>query len=98
MNINNIEKAVKIKERITQNSLNLKTVLRWLDSYPNGSSDGSGHSSDGKIYNLHVSEWRDGSGLKLDLTGSLVQSEILKNIAGLLEDQIQKDLAEIESL
>ena len=99
MNIDNIDKAVKINNRIKANRKSLKNIENFLNNYPGGNSDGNSYSSEQKLYGLHISEYKDHSGKNdIDLTGSLIQIEVLEFAKEALEKRIEKDLALIEKL
>jgi hypothetical protein len=98
MNIDNIEQALFIKKRINNNNAAIKKIDSLLAKYPHGDSDGKSKSGDGKIYNLNLVEYEDGSGFSIELTGSLIQTQLLENAIQLLEAQIEKDIKIIESL
>jgi hypothetical protein len=98
MNIDNIEKALYLKIRIQDNEQAIKDIDKLLIKFPHGNSDGKNTSRDGKIYNLYVSEYTDGSGCRINLTGSMIQTELLESVMDLLNKQIEKDKKEIESL
>jgi translation elongation factor EF-G len=98
MNIDNIEKAVFIKKRIDNNNEAIKNIDKILQKYPNGDSDGKSHSGDQKIYTLYLNEYKDGSGIMVDLTGSMIQTDTLETVMEMLEQQIAADFELIESL
>lgn len=98
MNIDNIEKALFIKQRIDNNNIAIKKIDSLLAKYPNGNSDGKSFNGDGKIYALYLGEYNDGSGISIELTGSLIQTQLLENAMQLLEAQIENDIKIIESL
>lgn len=98
MNINNIEKALLIKKRLDSNRDALANLESFLKAYPNGDSDGKSSIVDKKLYSLYIGEFRDGSGSQINLTGSLVQTDLLETTRQLLESRIASDLEEIEAL
>lgn len=98
MNIDNIEKAVKIKQRIVKNKQAVEEIDRFLSKYPNGNSDGTCCHGDKKLYYLFLCEFQDGSGVKVDLAGSLVQTEILEATKKLLISRIESDHEVIKML
>ena len=98
MNIDNIEKALAIKKRIEKNTEAIKNIDKILQKYPGGDSDGSSYSGDQKIYSLYLTQYSDGSGIKVDLSGSMIQTDPLETVMGMLEQQIEEDIELIKSL
>ena len=99
MNINNIEKAAFIKDRIDDNNISLTKIDEWLEKYPNGDSDGKTKLSDKKLYNIYLQEYKDGSGVNsVDLCGSLIQTELLQAARELLSARIKADRKLIDEL
>lgn len=96
MNIDNIEKALFIKKRIEKNNEAIKNIDKILQKYPNGDSDGNSHSGDGKIYTLYLHTNHDGSGISVDLTGSMIQTDILETVMEMLEQRIEADIEVIK--
>ena len=62
-----------------------------------GDSDGSSSRYDNLLYGFHISEFRDGSN-GVDLTGCLLGYSIIQEIEAKIYAQIEKDLAELETL
>lgn len=99
MNIDNIEQAVFLKNRVARTRTQIEKIDSWLAEYPNGDSDGTVSCLERRLYGLRVFEYRDGPGRNaLDLTGLMVQTETLRYIRQLLVDRLDKDLELIKSL
>jgi len=98
MNIDNIEKALFIKKRIEKNNEAIKNIDKILQKYPNGDSDGNSYPEDEKIYTLYLLTNGDGSGIEVDLTGSMIQTDTLKTVMEMLEQQIESDFEVIKFL
>ena len=98
MIIEHIEAAVILKDRVGNNKKQIENISEWLHSYPNGNSNGKTVLGEGKLYSLHISQHSDRSGSNVNLSGSMIQTEVLQYAKELLQKQIEKDLASIESL
>ena len=98
MNIEDITKAVRAKERINSNRKAMDNIVTVLGKYAGGNSDGSSKVGEDQIYSLRIGEYSGGSGFSADLTGSMIQTELLEYAFKLLSDQVIKDEQFIESL
>jgi len=99
MDIKKLDQVNKAANRIEQIRKNLGLLMDWQEKYPNGDSDGSGSSSGGTMYGLHVGEHGDGSGSRaLNLTGLMVNTELLESLRKLLEARLEEDTKFIESV
>lgn len=98
MNIDDITKAAKAKERINFNRKAIENITGFLTKNIGGDCDGSSFSGEQKIYSLRIGEYSDDSGFSADLTASMIQTQVLECTISLLGEQLAKDLAFIESL
>lgn len=98
MNIDDIELAIFTKQRIQNNQKAISSIVQWLGEKLNGNSDGKSTFDEKKLYNLYINGYGDGSGQKIDLTGSMIQTEVLEFTKELLKKQIEKDLEFIKCL
>ena len=96
MKIENIREVNRTFDRIGQCERNLEVIENWLEKYPKGNSDGIG--SNGKLYGLQVGEGIRHSGHHLDLSGTLIQTEVIQFIQQSLVDQVKKDKEYIKTL
>jgi hypothetical protein len=99
MDINNIDRAVKIKNRIMHARVAAKDLEELIKKYKAGDSDGG--FSDPKrpeLYGFYFHEHSDGSGSEVDLTGLLVGTTLLKGARIQVLEQIKVDLEEIKAL
>jgi hypothetical protein len=98
MKFENMKEANRIHDRMVMCDKNIGAINEWMGKYPNGNSDGTSTNQDKKLYNLHVGQWTDGSGINLDLSGSMIQTEVLEFIKKSLQEQFQKDKEYLETL
>jgi hypothetical protein len=99
MKFENFNEAQLVVNRIHTNKIALQSLLDWLDDLPNGNCDGRSLKDDKKIYNLHLTEWSDCSGPNhAELTGSLVQTEIIEFAIEKLRQQIDADMKYLGTL
>lgn len=97
MKFENKKKADLICRRIEKLKEAKVDLVKWRDQYT-GDSDGSGSTYDKLLYNFRIHAYRDGSGDSIDLTGCLIGYSILTELESKIDTQINKDLAELETL
>ena len=97
MKIENLKAANRTAERIKKNQQSVKTINRILKDHPNGDSDGTTSSEDKKLYGLYLNRYNDSSGDGANLSGSLVQTDVLKFTRDKLLGQIAADMKLMET-
>lgn len=97
MKIENLDAANLTAARIRNNQKAVKEINSWLGEYPNGNSNGKSSSKDKKLYSFCMGEYHDGSGHNINLSGSLVQTEVLKFTRDKLLVQIGADMKLMET-
>jgi hypothetical protein len=98
MKYENFKKAEYIKDRIDKLKEAQKELKVWLKDYPNGDSDFGATTADKSIYSFYISEYGDGSGFQIDLSGCLMADDILRGLEKTLEKRIKEDMELLETL
>lgn len=97
MKIENIHRAAKLSEQIKSINRALETLTVLCDKYTIN-SDGNQVMSPNSIYAVHLSQFGDGSGFHVDLTGLQVGVELLNCTKQLLEEKRNDICQEISEL
>ena len=96
MKIENMQTAIRLNGQLKDLDKALSELSKTECFTKN--SPGWGMSNDTSLYQLHVTQYKDGSGFNVDLAGLEVGVQILKYIKQILEAKRTEIVKEIESL
>jgi hypothetical protein len=97
MKIENLSKALLLADQLKQVERALVSIGKPLTRYTRDSENWS-QASDESLYNMNLTEFGDGSGFKVDLTGCAVGMSVLKLTEQLLQAKRSDILTEIAGL
>ncbi|NBR07560.1 MAG: hypothetical protein EBT92_17590 [Planctomycetes bacterium] len=97
MKIENLNKALQLAEQLKQVDKAITQLSIPLTQFTTNSPNW-GISSETALYQLHMTQYQDGSGFKVDLTGCCVGLEVLKYAEQLLIAKRRGIQLEIKSL
>ena len=97
MKLENLTTALHLAEQLKQVDKAISQIAVPLTTFTTNSPNW-GRSSDTGLYQLNMTQYSDGSGFKVDLTGCCVGLEVLKCVEQLLIQKRASIQAEIESL
>lgn len=97
MKIENLERARQLQQQLKDVLAALKETTEFLNTKTKN-VPGHGTSGENGLYQLHISEYRDGSGLNIDLTNCEIGVDVVEAVLPLLEGKKAAIEAEIKTL
>jgi len=98
MKLENKQKIDLICTRVERLKKAKISLEKWLNRC-DGDSNGTEYIGQRLLYGFHISEYRDSSGANtIDSSGCLIGYSILTELESKIDAQINKDLAELETL